>query len=57
MVMAIKEEVRNEIIKQIPVGRLAKPEEIAWTVAFLADDRSAFITGANIAINGGMYMG
>jgi acetoacetyl-CoA reductase len=57
MVMAIKEEVRNEIIKQIPAGRLAKPEEIAWTVAFLADDRSAFITGANIAINGGMYMG
>ncbi len=57
MVMAIKQEVRNEIIKGIPVGRLGKPEEIAWLVTFLADERSGFITGANIAINGGMHMG
>jgi acetoacetyl-CoA reductase len=56
MLMAIKEEVRNEIVKQIPVGRFAKPEEIAWMVAVLADDRSAFVTGANISVNGGMYM-
>lgn len=56
MVMAIKEEIRNELVKQIPVGRFAKPEEIAWVVTVLADDRSAFITGANIAVNGGMYM-
>jgi acetoacetyl-CoA reductase len=57
MIMSIKEEVRNEILKGIPVGRFAKPEEIAWVITFLADDKSGFITGANIAINGGMHMG
>lgn len=57
MVMAIKEEVRNAIIATIPVNRLGKPEEIAWAVEFLADDRSGFITGANIAMNGGLHMG
>lgn len=57
MIMAIKEEIRNEILKQIPVGRFGQPEEIAWTITFLADEKSGFITGANIAINGGMYMG
>ena len=41
----------------IPVGRLGKPEEIAETVAFLASDSAAFITGAVIDANGGMYMG
>lgn len=41
----------------IPVGRLGKPEEIAETVAFLASDSAAFITGAVVDINGGMYMG
>jgi NAD(P)-dependent dehydrogenase (short-subunit alcohol dehydrogenase family) len=41
----------------IPLGRLGKPEEIAATVAFLASDCAAFITGAVIDINGGMYMG
>lgn len=41
----------------IPVGRLGKPEEIAETVAFLASDAAAFITGAVIDVNGGMYMG
>lgn len=40
----------------IPVGRLGKPEEIAETVAFLASDAAAFITGAVIDVNGGMYM-
>jgi len=57
MIMAIREEIRNEILKQIPVGRFGQPEEIAWLITFLADERSGFITGANIAINGGMYMG
>ena len=40
----------------IPVGRLGKPEEIAEIVAFLASDPAAFITGAVIDVNGGMYM-
>ncbi|HCM28255.1 MAG TPA: hypothetical protein DIC34_17285 [Treponema sp.] len=45
------------INKSIPVGRLGKPEEIAEMVAFLASDTAAFITGAVMDINGGMYMG
>ncbi|MCP4698027.1 MAG: acetoacetyl-CoA reductase [Gammaproteobacteria bacterium] len=56
MVMAIPEKVRDSIVAQIPVGRLGTPEEIGLTVAFLADERSGFITGSNIAINGGMHM-
>ena len=56
MVMAVREEIRNQIIAQIPVGRLGKPEEIARLVSYLASDDAAFITGANIAINGGQHM-
>lgn len=56
MVMAVSEEIRESILKQIPMGRFAKPEEVAALVAFLADDRSTYITGANIPINGGHYM-
>ncbi|MDR3477256.1 MAG: acetoacetyl-CoA reductase [Gammaproteobacteria bacterium] len=56
MVMSIAEDIQKQIIAQIPVGRLAKPEEIAWAIAFLASERSAFITGSNLAINGGIHM-
>ena len=56
MVMAIPEDVRNQIVAQIPVGRLGKPEEIAALVTFLASEDGAFITGANIAANGGQHM-
>jgi len=56
MVMAIPEDVRNQIIAQIPVGRLGTPEEMADIVAFLASDSAAFITGANISANGGQFM-
>lgn len=57
MVMRVPEKAREKIIAQIPAGRLAKPEEIAWTVAFLSDEQSAYITGANLAVNGGLHMG
>ncbi len=56
MVMAVKEEIRNQIISQIPVGRLGGTNEIAHLVSFLASDNASFITGANISINGGQHM-
>ena len=56
MVMAIAEDVRNKIIAGIPVGRLGKPDEIATLVAYIASDDAGFMTGANIAINGGQHM-
>jgi acetoacetyl-CoA reductase len=57
MVMAVPEEVREKIVAQIPIGRLGKPEEIAHAVAFFTGEETAWITGANLAINGGHYMG
>ena len=57
MVTAIPEEVLNtKILPQIPVGRLGKPEEVAGLVIYLASEEAAFVTGANIAINGGQHM-
>ena len=57
MVMAIPQEVlESKIIPQIPMGRLGKPEEVAGLVAYLASEEAAFVTGANIAINGGQHM-
>ena len=57
MVMAVPEDVRNKIAAQIPVGRLGEPEEIAYAVEFFIKDEAKWITGANLAINGGQYMG
>ena len=57
MVTAIPEDVLNtKILPQIPVGRLGKPEEVAGLVSYLASEEAAFLTGANIAINGGQHM-
>jgi acetoacetyl-CoA reductase len=57
MVMDIPSEVlESKIIPQIPMGRLGKPEEVAGLVAYLSSDEAAFVTGANIAINGGQHM-
>ena len=57
MVTAIPEDVlTNKILPQIPLGRLGKPEEVAGLVIYLASDEAAFVTGANIAINGGQHM-
>lgn len=51
-----KEVLETKVIPQIPVGRLGRPEEIAALVAFLCGDNAAFITGSNLAINGGQHM-
>jgi acetoacetyl-CoA reductase len=57
MVMDIPSEVlESKILPQIPMGRLGKPEEVAGLVAYLSSDEAAFVTGANIAINGGQHM-
>ncbi|PHQ25707.1 beta-ketoacyl-ACP reductase [Marinobacter guineae] len=56
MIMAIDEKIREQIKAQIPVGRFGQPEEIARLVAFLANEQSSFITGADFSINGGMFM-
>lgn len=56
MVMAVKEEIRNQIVEQIPMGRLGGTEEVAHLVCFLASDQASFITGANYSINGGQHV-
>jgi acetoacetyl-CoA reductase len=56
LVMAIRAEVRQQIIDSIPMGRLAQPDEIAAVVAFLASEEAGYVTGANISVNGGMHM-
>jgi acetoacetyl-CoA reductase len=56
MVRAVPEPVLEKIVAQIPVGRLGESEEIAHMVAFLADEKSGYITGATFNINGGQYM-
>jgi acetoacetyl-CoA reductase len=56
MVMAVPEKVRESIIATIPVGRLGTAEEIGAAVAYVASDQAAFMTGANLSINGGLHM-
>jgi acetoacetyl-CoA reductase len=48
--------MEKNILPQIPVGRLGKPEEIARAVVFLAAEEAGFITGSTLSINGGQYM-
>ncbi len=55
MVMAVPEKVREQIIAQIPVGRLGEPGEIARCAVFLASDEAGFITGSTLTANGGQY--
>jgi acetoacetyl-CoA reductase len=56
MVMSIPEAVREQIIGTIPVGRIGEPSEIARAVEFLVADDAGFITGANLPVNGGMFI-
>jgi len=56
MTDAIPEPIRAKIVEGIPIGRMAEPREIAHAVGFLCEESSAYITGANLPVNGGLYM-
>lgn len=56
MTKALPDEHKESLLTQVPAGRLGTPEEIAASVAFLASDAAAYITGSTIHVNGGMYM-
>jgi acetoacetyl-CoA reductase len=56
MTLAMDEGVRNKIIGGIPMRRMAQPAEIASAIAFLVDDANGYVTGANIPVNGGLFM-
>jgi acetoacetyl-CoA reductase len=57
MVMQVPEDImKNKILPQIPVGRLGEPAEVAGLIAYLSSEEAGFVTGANLAINGGQHM-
>ncbi len=56
MTKELTDDQKQNIFAQVPANRLGKPEEIAATVAFLASDMAAYITGETLHVNGGMYM-
>lgn len=53
----LNDEQRGEILGSTPLGRMGTPEEIAWAVSFLASERSGFITGQVLSVDGGLVMG
>jgi 3-oxoacyl-[acyl-carrier protein] reductase len=57
MTRALPDEQREKLIKDIPLSRLGTAEDIAAAVLFLASDDASYITGTEIHVNGGMYMG
>jgi len=56
MTRALAEEQKNALLAQIPLGRLGRPEDVAAAVAYLASPAAAYVTGAVLHVNGGMYM-
>ena len=52
----LNEDQKRAIISMTPLGRFAKPEEIAYATAFLADERAGFITGQVLSVDGGLVM-
>ncbi len=55
MTAAMPDEVREQIIAQVPAGRMGRPDEIARVVGFLVADESGYINGANIPVNGALF--
>tara|TARA_B100000900_G_scaffold145011_1_gene122892 strand:- start:195 stop:554 length:360 start_codon:yes stop_codon:yes gene_type:complete len=56
MTKALTEEQMNNLCKNIPLGRVASPDEVSSVVSFLLSEDSSYITGENINVNGGLYM-
>ena len=56
LVKAMPQEILDGIVAKVPVGRLGRPDEIARTVEFLTADDAGFITGANLPVNGGLFI-
>ncbi|GAB4271532.1 3-oxoacyl-[acyl-carrier-protein] reductase [Thermincola ferriacetica] len=56
MTDVLSDEIKGELQKQIPLGRLGQPEDVANLVVFLASDNASYITGQTIAVDGGMVM-
>ena len=56
MTRALSQEQIEALTKNIPLGRIASPDEVSSVVAFLLSDDSSYITGENINVNGGLYM-
>lgn len=56
MTEGLSDEIRDHAVRQIPVGRFGKAEEVAETVAFLASEKAGYLTGQVICVDGGMAM-
>lgn len=56
LMQGIRPDILEEIIQLIPAKRLAEPEEVAWLVEVLLDERARYITGSNVSMNGGLHM-
>lgn len=56
MTRSLNDNQRQNLLRQVPLGRLGRPEDVASAVAFIASPVSGYITGATLHVNGGMYM-